>query len=239
MIEIIAEIGINHQGNMDLAREMIDRAKEAGADVAKFQVYDVDKTLDPEHPLLKPCWDVIKATELSWVQVLELAAYCRGVDIEFLASVFQPERVIWLEEAQVKRYKIASRSMYDDALAVAIAETHKPVIVSFGYFDGRTPSILHHLDIGEVTCLVCKSDYPAKVKGLFEPDDFIRGGFDGLSDHTPTIWASVIAMSLGAKMIEKHVTTNKRLPGPDHAASISFEELRQLCEARDAVEALL
>lgn len=237
-IEVMAEIGVNFNGDMDLAVAMISAAKEAGADVAKFQIYDTLNTLPLEHPVIKRWLDLLLETELARAQVRFLAAMCEMIGIEFMASVFQPERVEWTEAVDMQRYKIASRSMYDQDLAQAIGETGKPVIVSYGYSDGREPAIFQYMDRERVTRLSCVSDYPAAYEDLFDPSEFWAGKWDGLSDHTPTIWASVMAMSLGARMIEKHVTFDKTADGPDQAASIDFDELKMLCEARDVIEVI-
>jgi sialic acid synthase SpsE len=238
MIEIIAEIGVNHNGDMERAGAMICAAKRAGADVAKFQVYDTRATLPLDHPVIKRWLDLLLETELTKEQVKFLATWCATCGIEFMASVFQPERVEWLEAVNVRRYKIASRSMYDLPLAQAIAATYKPVIVSYGHDDGREPAIFECLSPNLITRLSCVAEYPAPYEGLFKPREFWAGKWDGLSDHTPTIWASVMAMGLGARVIEKHVTFDRSLPGPDQAASITFEELRMLCEARDVIGAI-
>ena len=198
-IEVIAECGINHLGDMDLAVEMIRTAKEAGADVAKFQIYDPRVILDREHPDIKKWWDVILATELDLEKVILLKTVCDRVGIEFLASVFEPEKVAWTEEVGVQRYKIASRSVYDEELKKVIGATGKPVLVSFSaaYLHDVSPLFYSR----GVQRLYCVSEYPTPLSHI----KFTPGLFDffaGFSDHTEGITAAVMAMSLGAKIIE-------------------------------------
>lgn len=251
-VEIVAECGVNHNGDMCLAAEMIREAKRCGADVAKFQVYKPERLLDKDHPVLKPHWDTILKTELTRNNVKFLKQMCDTEEIEFLASVFHPDRVPWTEEIEMKRYKIASRSIYDEELAAAIADTGKPILLSYGYFlPGRAPEILK---LGyawkQTKLLYCVSQYPTpfteiqfykKAQGgyISRSSIFTRHAYDGFSDHTTGITASIVAMSLGARIIEKHFTLNRSLPGPDQTCSIEPHELKQLCEMRDKIEIIL
>lgn len=246
-MEIIAEIGINHNGDMGLAREMIHAAQEAGADTAKFQYYDPEKVLDSEHPLLKPWWNEILDTQLSPDDVAMLKDTCWEAGIAFLCSVFDPADVPLFEELGMERYKIASRSMYDRPLALAIAATEKPVLVSYGcQKDYQHPAVLRVPGCGNrsISKLYCVSKYPTQLEDLkficHDSDQEAWSVFEweyrGFSDHTIGTTAAIIAMALGAQIIEKHVTMDKSLPGPDHVCSATFGELRAICKARDDVE---
>jgi sialic acid synthase SpsE len=238
-IEIIAEIGINHNGEFDCAKDMILRARQCGADVAKFQVYDPETVLDREHPDIKPWWDLILQTQFTQAQWRELAAYCDEVGIEFFCSVFDMDDVDWLNPL-VKRWKIASRSMYDELLAFALAGTGKPVIVSYGHFDGRVAAI-HGWSL-DTRKLYCVSKYPTELTDL----RFLRSGhsifpmlFAGFSDHTEGTLAARVAMAMGAEIIEKHFTFDRFDDGPDHRCSADSVELAGLCYERDRIEELL
>src|SRR3954468_5086707 len=127
--EIIAEIGQNHNGDMKMATDLIRAAKDCGADVAKFQMYEARALFPKEN---NPWYDYNCRTELSRAQVDELANECARLDIEFMASVFDLERVEWLEAIGVKRYKVASRSVRETALVERLVATGKPLIVSLG-----------------------------------------------------------------------------------------------------------
>lgn len=249
MIEIIAEIGINHNGNMSMAREMIHRAKAAGADTAKFQIYDPETLLDKNHPVLKPHWNTILKTKLSETQVLLLKNECDRVGMEFLASVFDPKMVEFTEAIGMKRYKIASRSVYDTDLAETIAKTEKPVIISYGFAEpNKEPEIVRLAGMCQrFKHLYCISKYPTPledvhfftVSGKNLLSIFAQPyGYDGFSDHTRGITASVVAMTLGAKIIEKHFTLDKSLPGPDQAGSADPRDLKRLCQMRDDIQQL-
>jgi len=241
MIEVISEIGINHNGDMSRAIEMIHVSKECGADVAKFQIYDPEWLLDENDSDLRDCWDMILKTKLTrqWVELLK--GECDSVGIEFFASVFRPEVVEWTEEIGMRRYKIASRSIYDKELAEAIAATGKPVIISYGMVkEGKVPAIVEILGMDErlkhLYC-VAEAEYPTpfeKFRFFTSEGQSIFGplGYDGFSDHSVGIMASIVAMYFGALIIEKHFTLNKQLPGPDHTCSVTPSELKLLCKVR-------
>ena len=132
-MEIIAEIGQNHNGDMQIARRLIAEAKAAGAAVAKFQVYDA-RALFPKEG--NEWFDYNCKTELSRTDVETLARDCEREGIEFMASVFDVARVAWLEAVGMRRYKLASRSVKDRELIEAVTRTGKPVLVSLGMWDG-------------------------------------------------------------------------------------------------------
>lgn len=232
-MEIIAEIGQNHNGDMALARQLIHSAKENGADVAKFQLYDA-RALFPKEG--NEWFDYNCKTELSRDQIGELADECRRAGIEFMASVFDVERIAWLEEVGVKRHKIASRSIRDVALIEALVATGKPLLVSLGMWDGAGfPEIKNAQDVG---FLYCVSKYPTPLSDLH----FSRVDFDayaGFSDHTIGINASIAAMARGARVLEKHFTLDKAMYGPDHAGSMMPDELAAINAFRNDLKQCL
>lgn len=222
--EIIAEIGQNHNGDMDLAKRLIHVAKECGADVAKFQVYDARALFPKEN---NPWYEYNCTTELSRIQVHDLANECAKIGIEFMASVFDVERVQWLEDVGVKRYKIASRSIKDQPLINRLKETVKPILISLGMWDGTDfPDISSP---GGVEFLYCVSKYPTLLSDLnFSKIDFNR--YTGFSDHSIGITASLLALARGARIIEKHFTLDKDLYGPDHSGSMTPDELKAIAQ---------
>lgn len=232
-MEIIAEIGQNHNGDIDLACRMIRTAKQAGADVAKFQLYDA-KRLFPRKG--NPWFAYNCRTELSRDAVRRLARECRRVGIEFMASVFDVERIEWLEKVGVRRYKVASRSINDRPLIEAIVRTGKPVIVSLGLWRGRG---FPKLPGGKrLSYLYCISKYPAPRVDLgFESVDFSR--YAGFSDHTLGTTAAMAAFARGARILEKHFTLDKGMYGPDHRCSMTPDELRQIHRFRTELEQCL
>jgi len=229
---IIAEIGQNHNGDMEIAKKLVSLAKENGADIAKFQLYEVDSIFPPTFEWYKEA----KESQLAREQVLELANWCKVVGIEFMASVFDPERVEWCQEAGMKRYKIASRSIYDKKLIKDIASTGKDIIASLGmYHEKGFPRINTR---GKVDFLYCIAKYPALPEDLdFLGVDFNK--YSGFSDHTIGIEAVLVAIARGAKIIEKHFTINKKMHGPDHALSMEPDELKQIVDYSKKFERIL
>jgi N-acetylneuraminate synthase/N,N'-diacetyllegionaminate synthase len=247
-IEIIAECGINHNGNMYFASQMIRRAKALGADVAKFQLFNAERLVEeinPNLPEYNKKW--VRQTELSKGDLVFLARTCKTYGIEFMSSVFDVDLVDWLEDINVERYKIPKFLSTNRKLCETVLSTGKNVIVSG---DFRPPFLRHptepeFLPHPRVALLYCVSEYPAKLQDIklsassFRKDKrYGVSGYDGFSDHTIGLSAATYAMSLGAGIIEKHFTLDKSLDGPDHKCSISPIELKQLCRLRDDMETL-
>lgn len=232
-MEIIAEIGQNHNGDMDLAKRLIAEAKQAGADVAKFQLYNA-RALFPKEG--NEWFDYNCKTELNRDQVKMLADECDRVGIEFMSSVFDIERIAWLEEVGMKRYKIASRSIHDRALIEATAATGKPLIASLGMWDeAEFPKITAK---GGVHYLYCISKYPTPPSDLHLASvDFKK--YAGFSDHTIGVDASLAAMARGARILEKHFTLDKSMYGPDHTGSATPNELKTVSTFRDSLKQIL
>lgn len=233
MTEFIAEIGQNHNGDMGLARELIFAARDAGADVAKFQVFDARSLFTREG---NPWYDYNLKTELSRAQVEELYGVCLDAGIQFMASVFDVERVSWLEALGVERYKVASRSIADTALMKTLGMTGKPLIVSLGHWSAA--QFPHVPTTAQVDFLYCVSQYPAELSSLKLAEvDF--GRYSGFSDHSEGITAAVAAFARGAKIVEKHMTMDKSMHGPDHQGSATPEELALINSLRRDLERLL
>lgn len=231
MVEIIAEIGQNHCGSMWLAKKLIEEAWINDADVAKFQIYDTDKIMAKDFEWYK----TTKNAELTKDNVIELMDYCDTIGIEFLSSVFNADRVQWTEELGMKRYKIAARNNYSNdncerELIDAISKTGKDIIFSLGWWtDKNLPSIT---TAGKVDFLYCISKYPTMPEDI-DWDAFrlgLNNVHSGFSDHTIGIEAAQKAIDLGAKIVEKHFTMDKRLYGPDHKGSMDPKELRALTD---------
>lgn len=236
--EIIAEIGQNHNGDMSLAKELIHAAAENGADIAKFQLFDA-KALFPTKEEGNEWYDYNCSTELGKDDLHLLNEECKKHDIEFMSSAFDVERVGWLEDIGVKRHKLASRSINEPDLIKAVTNTGKPVICSLGLWkkegfpDIATKGGMHYL------YCVCK--YPTPLVDLhleditFDP----QNSYSGFSDHTIGITASVVAISRGAQIIEKHFTLDQKMYGPDHEGSMTPDELKQLSAFRDEIAVCL
>jgi sialic acid synthase SpsE len=222
-MEIIAEIGQNHNGDMSLACELIHAAKENGADVAKFQLYDARKLFRPKN---NEWYEYNCKTEIKLKDLQLLVEECNKAQIEFMASVFDVERVAWLEKIGVRRYKIASRSIFDTPLIETITATGKSIIASLGMWrEHKLPTIQTNAD---VHFLYCVSKYPTPLGDvkLKQVDFEIR--YSGISDHTVGITTGLVAFSRGARILEKHFTLDKKMYGPDHMCSMTPDELSRL-----------
>lgn len=224
-MKIIAEIGHNHNGNMKLAKLMIDEVKATGCDIAKFQLYDTDK--------IKKCWQSrymeLKMAELTKEEAFDLKKHCDKIGVEFMASAFDVERVGWLEEMGVKRHKLGSRSIYDTELIRAMEKTGKPIIVSLGAWkDKGLPKIKN------AQFLYCVSEYPAYIKGPEFPTVF--DSLSGFSDHTVgTYWARE-AFKRGAEYVEKHFTLSHELPGFNQKGSMIPREAKDLVTYKNQIQ---
>ena len=222
---IIAEIGINHNGNMHLAHELIRQARISGADVAKFQFYDPYKIFGPEgsYPNAEALAQAL-TVELKADDAKQLSVWCEQEGIEFMASVFDLERFGWTEALGVRRHKIASRAAQDTELCAAILGTGKESFVSLGFW----PHAHVPYDAPNARYLYCVPKYPCPYEDVHLPASFRDSVYDGFSDHTIGIEASLVAVGRGARVIEKHFTLNKGLPGPDHICSATPDELAEL-----------
>lgn len=235
MIEIIPDIGINHNGDMKIARRLIWEAQQAGCRVAKFQLYDIDK-LFPDKKIItqgRNWYNEVKKTQLSYEQAKDLALYCHSLGIEFFASAFDSERLVWLEEVGVKRHKVATRVNTEVPLIRAMVNTGKPVLLSCT----NRSSVFQS---PHISYLYCVPEYPTPLSSLkFERINFPTQ-YQGFSDHTTGLEAAEIAIARGAVIVEKHFTLNKDShEGPDHCCSIEPYELKRLVEFAKRVEEAL
>jgi len=226
MVMIIAEVGVNHDGSIVRAKELAHRAKDAGCDAAKFQMFNASLLA----PRGSDKYAMLKALEFSFEQMAEVADYCRALEIEFMATPFDMMSVTALEELGVRRFKIGSGQVKDLAFVKRVGQSGRPVIISNGMCtDDDMGKALANLP-DDTTILLCVSLYPT-------PDDAIqlseiprlRQRFRnpvGFSCHSPSMWPSVAAAASGASVIEKHITLSRTAPGPDHSSSIEVGELK-------------
>ena len=205
---------------MPVIREMIRQAKQAGADVAKFQFYDAAA-------LLGTAWQYL---ELSRDDARRIKDWCDEEEIEFMASVFDEERLDWLEEVGVRRHKIASPTVVKNpALCKRILALDKPTIVSLGQWQGAEKPFG---ESDRISYLYCKSKYPAMLEDMTDfPADFGADGLAGYSDHTLGTELCLLAVARGARIIEKHFTLDKMRTidtEKAHICSMTPEELEEL-----------
>jgi N-acetylneuraminate synthase/N,N'-diacetyllegionaminate synthase len=229
---VIAEIGLNHNGNMQLAHCLIEEAAAAGADIAKFQFFDISQYFGPEFEW----YDACMAARLDYAQAAELKAHCDQVGIEFASSAFDVRGVEWCERLGVRRHKLASRCIGQQDVVDAMISTGKPMLVSLGMWSGEDfPPIDSS---GGVDFLYCIAKYPTEPADIhFDRVDFRR--YAGFSDHTIGTTAAKVALARGARIVEKHFTLSKRLYGPDQRGSAEPHELREIVEFARSVEPFL
>lgn len=233
---IIAEIGINHQGDVKIAKKMIDTAITCEADAVKFQKRTINKILTKEalekpycgpHSFGATYGEHRKALELSREDFFELKKYCDDKKIVFLASPWDEESADFLEELNVPAYKIASADLTNIPLLEHIAKKGKPIILSTGMAD--ISEVDHAVELlKNYTCdiilMQCTSTYPCATSDInLNVIPMLRKRYDllvGYSGHDDGIIAPVLAAVLGACIVEKHFTLNRTWKGGDHAASL-------------------
>lgn len=245
---IIAEGGDNHLGNMDAAHEMVDRAKSAGADAIKFQHHLPDEEMLPDVPrsdnFEEPLYDFLKKYALTLGQHSELKAHCDEAGIIYLCTPFSLKAAQELETIGPLAYKIGSGEMTDIPSLMRIADFGKPMLVSTGMsvFDEIDRTYEALISRGAPLVLLnCVSEYPPDYRDInlrVIPKMMTRysRAVIGHSDHTPDIFTSFAAVTIGACLIEKHVILDKQQRGPDQSVSIDFQELGQLVDGVRKIE---
>jgi len=210
---IVAEIGQNFLGDIELARHLIGLAKDNGADLVKFQLYD--------HKMLYGDQPDIQDVALSKEQAFELFEFGREIGIEVFFSVFDVERVKWCEEMGVKRYKIASSMSNDKNYVNAISKHGKPLYIST---QDESYHVNFHTDIAPIYRLYCMPLYPAPLDSI---NFHALSNLEGFSDHTIGLDAAKIALARGATIIEKHFAIDHKT-GVDAEWSMTPGELKEL-----------
>lgn len=256
---IIAEAGVNHNGDLDLARRLIDVAARSGADVVKFQTFTADRlatraapkaeyqsqttgTRESQHAMLR-------RLELSEEMHRQLMAHCQARGIEFLSTGFDIESVDLLVSLGQRQFKIPSGEITNLPYLRHIGQLGKPIIVSTGMATldevGAAIEALERAGTprSSMTILHCTTEYPAPIAEVnLRAMQSMQAAFGvkvGYSDHTPGIEIAIAAVAMGATLIEKHFTLDRSLPGPDHKASLEPAELGAMVAAIRNIEAAL
>ena len=254
---IIAEAGVNHDGDLNLAKKLIDVAREAGADAIKFQTFEAEKvvietaekaeyqreTTSPEESQLA----MIKKLELSGKDFEELSTSARENEIIFLSSPFDTGSVDLLDELGVPAFKVGSGEITNFPLLRHIATKGKPIILATGMATleevEEALKVIQGEGVKNIILLHCASCYPTKIEDInLKAMATLRHTFElpvGLSDHSLGITIPIAAIALGACVIEKHFTMDKNLPGPDHKASLEPDGLKGMIRAIRDVEGAL
>lgn len=254
---VIAEAGVNHNGDLDLARQLIDAAVQAGADAVKFQTFVTEQVISAAAPKAEyqlqttdpteTQFEMVRRLELSPAAHHTLSGYCRDLGIQFLSTPFDRTSADLLNELKVPAIKIASGDITDWPFLAYVARSGKPIILSTGMsYLGEVEQALKVIrDAGnnEIILLHCVSNYPAapadaNLRAMRTMADEFKVPV-GFSDHTAGTTVAIAAVALGASVIEKHLTMDKNLPGPDHRASLEPQEFRALVEAIRTTESAL
>lgn len=256
---IIAEAGVNHNGDLALAKRLIDVGAAAGVDFVKFQAWSAKRYVSRHAAMARYQVDNIgvQQSQLAMLEKLELTeddhrtlhAYCRARGVGYLCSPFDIESVAFLDALDVAAMKIPSGEITNVPYLRAIGRLRRPVILSTGMADleevRAALAILTECGAirAHITLLHCHSDYPTHPRDVnlraMQTLQVTFGGAVGYSDHTLGIEIPIAAVALGATVIEKHVTLDRTMEGPDHKASIEPAELQALVAAIRNIEQAL
>lgn len=258
-VYVIAEVGSNHNRDLDTALRLIEFAAEAGADAVKFQTYTAEGLYSTKTPTMsylendglvnegETVWDLIKKIEIPWEWHEQLAEKAAEVGIDFLSTPFEEAAVDVLESVGVPAYKIASYEVNHLPLLERCAKTGKPLLVSTGMASlgdiERTLDTINGAGADEVLLMHCAINYPPKFEDLnLRAIETMQQAFQvpvGWSDHTMGHTADVVAVALGACAVEKHFTLSRDQEGPDHPFAVEPDELVAMVDAIRETEASL
>lgn len=257
-IYIIAEAGVNHNGDIDTAKRMVLSAKRAGVDAIKFQTFNTDMLVTrtaPKAEYQQQNSDKTKESQYAMLRKLELSRsnyqilkdLCAENGLDFMSTPFDLDSILLLESIGVDKYKLPSGEITNYPYLVRIAETRKPIILSTGMSTleeiSSSIAVLNEHGAGEITLLHCTTEYPAPIEDVnLRAMETMRQKFGlnvGYSDHTQGIEIPVAAVAMGACVIEKHFTLDRNMEGPDHKASLEPDELAAMVKAIRNVEKAL
>lgn len=253
-VMIIAEAGVNHNGDFNLAKQMVDVAKEAGVDYVKFQTFRPEKVVSKfaekaEYQkettgVDESQLEMLKKLTLTDDNFIELKYYCDEIGIGFISTPFDLESIDFLETFDMDFWKVPSGEVTNLPYLEAIANTGRKVVMSTGMCDvdeiNEAIAVLEKYNIPEIVLLHCNTQYPTPfehvnlkaMKNIAEK----TGRIIGYSDHTQGIEVPIAAVAMGARVIEKHFTLDKNMEGPDHKASLNPVELKAMVSAIRNIE---
>jgi N,N'-diacetyllegionaminate synthase len=255
---VIAEIGVNHNGDVAAAKQLISAARDAGADYAKFQTFSADDLVTADAAVAtyqQPAagggtqQDMLRSLELTHDDFRELKAFCQSLGIGFLTTAHDFRSLDFVLGLDLDYIKIPSGDLTNRPLLERVAAEGTKIILStgMGSFDevAQAVEVLEHSGLNRemVTVLQCTTNYPAPLEeanlsAMVSMGEQLAVGI-GYSDHTDGNDTSVAAVALGARIIEKHLTLDRSLPGPDHAASANPSEFAAMVRSIRAVEKAL
>ena len=251
---IIAEAGVNHNGDIELAKKLIEKAAWAGVDAVKFQSFKADKLVSKKAKKAEyqkettgneeSQYQMIKKLELDYEKHQELIDHCKKNNIMFLSSAFDLESIGLLNDLQMEIWKIPSGEITNLPYLKKIGKLNKKTILSTGMANlgeiEKALNILREAGTTDITVLHCNTEYPTPMKDVnLNAMNTIRDAFKvkvGYSDHTLGIEIPIAAVAMGAELIEKHFTLDNTMEGPDHRASLEPEELKAMVDAIRNIE---
>ncbi len=256
-VYIIAEAGVNHNGDIELAKQLIDMAKEAGADAVKFQTFKAEESTSIQaekaayqkenDPTEESQLDMIRKLELPFEDFAILQKYCEQKEIDFISTPDGTESLSCLMELDVPIIKIGSTEVTNYPFLKIIGETGKPIILSTGMSTlgevEKALEVLQSTGNDKISLMHCTTDYPTALEEVnLHAMITLKNAFQiavGYSDHTLGFEAAVAATTLGATCIEKHITLDRNMQGPDHKASMPPEEFKEYVKHIRNTEILL
>ena len=255
--KIIAEAGVNHNGSIELAKQMIEEAARAGANYIKFQTFKPEKlvskyaqkadyqkktTGNNESQL-----QMLEKLALSYDDFVELKRYCEQIGIGFLSTPFDEDSIRFLDSLDMDFWKIPSGEITNYPYLVQIAQTGRDIVLSTGMCEmdeiADAMKVLEENGAGNISLLHCNTEYPTPYEDVnLLAMKQMRTAFKkqvGYSDHTVGIEVPIAAVALGAEIIEKHFTLDRKMDGPDHRASLEPDELKEMVQAIRNIETAL
>lgn len=255
---IIAEAGVNHNGSLDIAKKLVDKAVEAGVDIIKFQTFKAEKLVSKSAKQAEyqkknigssaddSQYNMLKKLELSEQDHQVLMDYCKEKGIRFWSTAFDFDSIDYLHSLNLELWKIPSGEMTNYPYIKKIAQYHEPVILSTGMCEMSDISaamnvlLKNGVQKNQITILHCNTEYPTPFEDVnLLAMQQIKKEFDvavGYSDHTKGIEVPIAAVALGASVIEKHFTLDWNMEGPDHKASLEPDELKAMVSAIRNIE---
>lgn len=256
-IFIIAEAGVNHNGDIKIARQLIDAAAESMADAVKFQTFISEKCVSTNAEKARyqketsgegdSQLDMLRKLELSFDDFCELKEYCKNKGILFLSTAFDVESARFLNKIGVEVFKIPSGEITNYPLLKTVGQFGKPVIMSTGMSEmteiSHAMKVLQQYGTTDISLLHCNTQYPTpmedvNLRAIKELEETFQVPV-GYSDHTLGIEVPIAAAALGATIIEKHFTLDRNMEGPDHRASLEPEELKRMVTAIRHIESAM
>ena len=254
---IIAEAGVNHNGSIELAKKLVEKAKEAGVDYIKFQTFKASKLVTKAAKQAEyqqknigkegdSQYQMLKKLELSPEEHEILIDYCKELGIKFFSTAFDFDSIEYLHSLNLGLWKIPSGEVTNYPFLKRIAAYNEPTILSTGMCDmddvGAAVDALYRNGLSKENLILlhCNTEYPTPFEDVnLKAMDALRKEFDvevGYSDHTKGIEVPIAAVALGASVIEKHFTLDRNMEGPDHKASLEPDELKAMVSAIRNIE---